>query len=132
MEIQNCDAIVSCISDSMSSCLPNLCENGGDCIDGAEAFACVCDMMSFAGPSCSDGTYFYHQKTWKTSSMWIREIIKKVNMLKQYIAICKMWQRMWTTSLVFYSIITILCNACYYINSFKIGLYSKQAMSYCP
>ena len=35
-------------------CLPNLCQNGGACTDGVNAYTCTC-AVGFIGSNCENG-----------------------------------------------------------------------------
>jgi len=47
---------VNALIDTTLFCSPGLCQHHGACIEGEHSFRCDCNMTSFVGRTCTDGT----------------------------------------------------------------------------
>jgi len=50
---------IYCCVDDESVCTAQSCSNGGECIQEWNTFSCNCDLTSFTGPTCDNGSPMY-------------------------------------------------------------------------
>ena len=49
-------------STELNYCLPNPCQNGGNCTDGVKSYNCSC-VKGFNGKNCENGQFIKGHKT---------------------------------------------------------------------
>ena len=47
-------------SVNIDECIGNLCQNGGQCIDGINSYECDCSAIDFHGDFCETSEFYYN------------------------------------------------------------------------